>query len=208
MKKLWLAFLVTCSAGLVAPLAFAEAPQAPEKVTEIKKSIIKALLEGEYPHYLDLEKTGHNKWFSEDFYQETKAFEDLSYVLEESSQYHSDHPFAFDGDKIFEKTGVYIDDIPGKSIVIYDNEEGSIAESGLVKYVLDGDNAQLQNSAVLPLEGTSENLVIFDCLVPELKNCLPPKLSEKILLRNQKFSGKSAKLNALEPLQQSKPFRT
>lgn len=184
MKSLLFVFSVLCS-GVLGSVVFAEnSLQTSENVMEVKKSIIKALLEGEHAYYLEMEKTGHTKWFEGSFYQDVAAFPYLDYIWQESSGYHLNHPFAFDGDKIFEKTGIYIDDIPGKAIVIYDEEKGAVSESGLIKSALDGDSSQFHGTPILPLENSSQNLVVFDCLVPELRNCLPPVLSENLLLRN------------------------
>lgn len=139
----------------------------------VKKSIIRSLLDEVDSNYLSREIMGNKKWESEKFYKNTNPIAGIYNLLNETSDFVpvGNHELVIDGDKVFSQTGVYIDDIPGKAVVVYDKKTIAI-DTQKKKRFIDGDSRQFNNELLFSTQTPDEEeIIIFDCLIPSGFNC-------------------------------------
>lgn len=144
--------------------------QDSEKHIEIKKSLLKAVIQEISPAYLNTIETA--QWQRVSFYQDTNPIDDLKNILDETSSFVAvNDPLVFDGDKITQITGEKITDIPGSGVVVYD---GRTAPDETIDYreyqVLDGDKIWVEqghNFNQIP----PNKIIVYDCLFPPVFNC-------------------------------------
>jgi hypothetical protein len=163
MKKLKI--LLILSGIIFTQNSFAQTTQ---DVIEVKKSIIKALYQDVDSDYLIKEKSGEPFWFNKDFYKNTKKISNIRYILAETSHIkpHGGHSIVIDGDKVKKTTGIYIDDIPGYGIVVYDRNINTYKK---YNKITDGDSKVFNNQPVI--SDNTQEIIVFDCLTQESKTC-------------------------------------
>ena len=137
---------------------------------QLKKSIIRALINEVNPDYLITVES--DIWSRASYYRDVEPFDRILDIMDESSGFRGvNNPIVFDGDKIEVLTGRRISDIPGTSVMVYDNKtQYDPAHDYSMYEVLDGDEIWVKSGK--PFDQIGEEVVIvYDCLFPPVFNC-------------------------------------
>ena len=137
----------------------------------LKKQIIKAILEEVDAGYLS---TIENPiWKDLQFYDDVSPLAGIGEkISNETSGFVpvGGHSLVLDGDMVKQETHVFLDDIPGRVIVVYDEKKNGTL--GPINIIRDADYMKLHGhdieSSLSPGQGI---IAIFDCLQPGSYTC-------------------------------------
>ena len=130
---------------------------------QLKKQIIKAIFTQVDPDYLS--RIEDPVWQDPNFYNGVTPVSGITGILNETSGFVpvGGHSFVLDGDKVLNQEGVFLDDIPGHAVVVYDKKRSPNNQSIIEIY--DADRIQVEGGNVLA-QIFRGGIAIFDCLIP------------------------------------------